>query len=471
MKILLINPLEENLIDTQMPEVLESGIGFSPPLGLMILAACIRKGTDWDVEIIDALAERLDYRALESRIRKAKPDAVGITVMSNVLLDCVKTAKLVKRVSKGIKVILGGPHVNIYPAETIAFGFVDFVTIGEAEYTIIDLLKNMGDSEAMRKVAGLYFKDKGEIIFTGQRDFIQDLDALPFPARDLLKKENYSSTISEKSFTTTMITSRGCPYRCVFCDRPHLGKAFRARSAENVVDEMEECVRMGIDEILIYDDTFTIDRKRVVDVCREIKRRKLKILWDIRARVNTVDLELLKMMKDAGCIRIHYGVESGNERILKVLNKGITKKQVRKAFSMTKKAGIETLGYFMIGCPEETRENIEETFRFAKELEPDYCHFAIFIPMPATQIYDEGLKRGILHGDLWQKFAKDPKKGFVPELWVEHLPKEGLVKLLKQSYSGFYLRPKYVLNNLLKVRSVGGLVKRVKAGLKVLKLA
>jgi radical SAM superfamily enzyme YgiQ (UPF0313 family) len=471
MKILLIYPPEKHLMDTKMPEILEEGIGYSPPLGLMTLASCVLKFSDWDVEIIDALAEELTYEMLEKRIRASNPDVVGITVMTNKLVDCTLVAKIVKKINPDIKVIFGGAHVTIYPLESLHFPFVDYVVIVEGDRTLPELLNCIGNDKNINNVKGVYYKDKnGTPIFTGNRELIKDLDEIPFPARDLINKELYSSTLSKSSYSTTLISSRGCPYQCIFCNRPHWGKVFRARSAKNVVDEMEQCANEGIEEILIYDDTFTVDRKRVVEICNEIKKRNIKIWWDIRARVNTVDYDLLQLMKSAGCVRIHYGVESGNDKVLRDLQKGITKKQALEAFRLTKKVGIETLAYFMIGCPGETRETIMETIRFAKKLNPDYCHIAIFIPMPATPIYTIGIEKGILSGDKWQEFAQNPTPNFIPELWIENVSEKELKQLLKKAYSDFYIRPGYILRSTLRVRSPKEFIKKAKAGLQIFRL-
>jgi radical SAM superfamily enzyme YgiQ (UPF0313 family) len=266
------------------------------------------------------------------------------------------------------------------------------------------------------------------------------------------------------------MTSRGCPYRCLFCDRPHLGKKFRARSAINVVDEIEECVKKGIGEFIFYDDTFTIDRQRVFDICDEILRRKLDIMWDIRTRVDNVDKVLLERLKAAGCARIHYGVESGNPEILKVLRKGITIEQVERAFKLTKEAGIATLAYFMIGSPGETRSQILETIKFARKLAPDFVHFSIATPYPATPLYQIGLEGGQLKNDYWREFARNPTSDFVPELWEEKMSGQELLGLLKYTYKSFYIRPGYIIKETLSVKSWAEFKRKAKAGLSVFKM-
>jgi len=361
MKILLINPPIENIIESDMPKELESGMDFLPPLGLMYIAAYVKEKTNYNIEILDCGVEKIDYNNLENKIKNINPDIVGITAMTFTLIDVIKTAKIIKKInnnasSAGIpqncgmgvktpKIVLGGPHVNIYPEETMTNIEIDFLVLGEGEQPFIDLLKNINNLEDLKDIKGLVFRDENNnIINTGKRELIQDLDILPMPARELTNYKKYYSIIAKNNPTTTMFTSRGCPYKCLFCDRPHLGKIFRARSAENVVKELQEINKMGIKEVFIYDDTFTIDRQRVVDICNLILEKNIKLNWDIRARVNTVDEELLKLMRSAGCARIHYGVEAGTEKILKILRKGITLEQVKKAFAITKKQVLKPLG-------------------------------------------------------------------------------------------------------------------------------
>ena len=333
-----------------------------------------------------------------------------------------------------------------------------------------DLVDNIHDREALKEIGGLVFRDNGEVVNTGPRALVSDLDTLPFPARHLTSYEKYSSLLARRTPTTTMFTSRGCPFRCAFCDRPHLGKRFRARSPRNVVDEMEACTRLGIYEFLVYDDTFTVDRSRVLDICEEIQDRKLDVGWDIRARVDTVDLEMLKALRAAGCERIHYGVEAGTEKILKVLNKRITIEQVRDSFRWTKQMGIDVLAYFMIGSPTETREDILQTVAVAKSLNPDYVHITILTPFPGTQIYFDGLAQGVFKEDYWHQFAVNPSSDFKPRYWEEELAASELVDLLNYAYRSFYLRPSYVLRRAFNVHSVGEFLRKAHAGLKVLKM-
>lgn len=470
MRVLLINPPFKNVFMVNTPSIVDEEQGFFPPLGIMYVASYAENETEHKIEILDTQVEQIDYTQIEHEIKKRRPDIVGITTMTFSLIDSILTAKIVKKVDDGIKVVFGGPHVGIYPEETINFPEVDYLVIGEGEITFVELLQNIDEKDKLKKVKGLVFKDNSTIVKTDSREFIKDLDALQFPARHLTPYKKYHSLLAKESIVTTMITSRGCPYKCIFCNRPHLGKMFRARSAINVVDEMEDCVKMGISEIAVYDDTFTLDQQRAIDICNEILDRRLEIRWDIRTRVDAIDKELLSKLKEAGCDRIHYGIEAGTPEILKVLKKGITLEQAKNAIKWTKEIGISSLAYFMIGSPQESREQINETINFAKKLNPDFAHFSITTPFPATELYIMGRERGFIKNDCWSDFAKTPSVEFQSPYWEENLSKEELIKLLNFAYKRFYVRPKYIIRSITKIRSLGEFRKKAKAGLKVVRM-
>lgn len=470
MKILLINPPFEYTIQSWQPKALEEGLDFLPPLGLMYIASYLEKKTNHEIEILDAQVEQLSYNNLAEQIRKKSPDVVGITAMTFTLIDVIKTARLVKKINKNIKVVLGGPHVIIYPTETMANPEIDFLILGEGEEPFRQLLDNLKQPEKLTEVKNLVFRQNNKVINNQQTEFIENLDAIPFPARHLAPYKKYFSVLSANRPVTTMFTSRGCPYKCVFCDRPHLGKMFRARSAHNVLDEMKECQKMGIREIFIYDDTFAVDRQRVLDICHGIKEQKIKIAWDIRTRVNTVDKEILVALKEAGCQRIHYGVEAGTQRILNLLKKGITLEQVKKAFNLTKKIGIQTVGYFMIGSPTETKKDILQTIKLMKKLNPDYVHIAITTPFPATELYTWAKQERIITNDPWQNFSRRPDPTFVPPIWDKELSRQQLNGLLKKAYRSFYFSPSFILKQLIKLKSPQEFFNKTKAAFKLLKI-
>ena len=468
MKALLINPPRENEIVGNNPSIIEEERGYNPPLGILYIAAYVEEQTGHEIAVIDAQVEELSYGELGERIAGFAPDVVGISAMTLCLFDVMKVIETVSVVAPGAKIVLGGPHVHLYPDETIELKGVDYLILGEGEVSFVKLLDAIEGKAALGEVKGLVYREDGKVVKTGMSELVADLDIFPHPARHLVPYEKYTSILSEQNPITTMFTSRGCPYKCTFCDRPHLGKRFRARSAESVVDEFIKCKEMGIKFVLVYDDTFTVNKKRVMEVCELLIEKNVGLNFDIRARVDTMNTEMLKILKAAGCTGIHYGVESGTDRILGILDKAINLELVKKVFKETMDEGMKTLGYFMIGCPTETREEMDETINFACRLKADYVHMTVLTPFPGTKIYDMALAEGVIKTDVWREFAANPSADFVPPIYEGIYTREELMAILMQGYKKFYVRPGYIFNKVLELRSAKQFKKYVKAGLKVL---
>jgi len=468
MKVLLINPPRENEIVGNNPTIIEEERGYNPPLGILYIAAYVEEQTSHEVAVIDAQVDELSYEALSKRISDFAPDVVGISAMTLCLFDVIKVIETVRQVAPKAKVVLGGPHVHLYPDETIKLKGVDYLILGEGEVSFVKLLEAFEDKVRFSEVKGLVYREDGKIKKTGMSELVADLDVFPHPARHLVPYEKYTSILSELNPITTMFTSRGCPYQCTFCDRPHLGKRFRARSARSVVDEFKKCKEMGIKFILIYDDTFTVNKKRVMETCELLIKENVGLKFDIRARVDTMNTEMLIALKDAGCTGIHYGVESGTDRILGVLDKRISLELVKSVFKETMDMGMKTLGYFMIGCPTETRGEMDETIDFACRLKADYVHMTVLTPFPGTKIYEMALSEGVIKSDVWREFAANPSSDFVPPIYAGIYNREELMAILMQGYKKFYMRPGYIFHKLLELRSASQFKKYIRAGLKVI---
>lgn len=468
MKTLLIYPPTHNIISTNFLENLEGKVSVCPPLGLLYVASYAKKFSGWDISVIDAPAERMDYDDITDIISKSNPDVVGIQINTFSIIDALTVAKLIKTLNNKIFVVAGGPHVNLFPEQTISFNEIDYLVCGEGEISFTQLLHALEGREKIEDIKGLVYKSNNFIYKNPCQEFIDDLDALPYPAREMTDINKYYSVISKRRSITTMVTSRGCPYRCLFCDRPHLGKRFRYRTAENVVDEMQLCSDIGIKEIMMYDDTFTVNKKRVLDICQLIIDRDLKVGWDIRSRIDTIDEEIIEKLREAGCERIHYGVEAGTDEILKVLNKQVDLKRAKHIFKATRAAGIDTLGFFMIGNPAETREQILKTINYAKSINPNFVQFSLTTPYPGTELYKLGLEKGLYKEDYWKKFAENPTADFIPAVWEEHLSKTELIGLLKYAYKSFYLRPGYIFLRLLEIKSIFELIRKIKIAVKLM---
>ena len=468
MKVLLIRPPHHHMITTNVPESVDAETGMYPPLGLLMVAGGVKRWTDAQIEVLDAHCRRMGQEDIGKHIGQAKPDVVGIQAMTFTLVDAIQTAKTAKAVSPDAHVCLGGPHVNLYPAETLAIDGVDSLVLGEGERTFAGLVNALTDGNDIADVPGVSVLRDGAPSTTQARPLEANLDDLPLPARELIDNSPYWSVLARRQPVTTMMTSRGCPMKCIFCDRPHLGKSFRYRSAESVVGEMEDCLGRGIHELFLYDDTFTLRRDRVLEVCDLISRRGLDVQWDVRARANTLDEETVRAMKAAGVARAHIGVETGSPRILKIIKKGITLDQAHRAFELCRKHGVTALAYFMLGNPTETMEDIEQTFAFIRKCKADHAHISVTTPFPGTELYRMGLAQGLYERDYWQEFAADPDENFHPPAWTENFTQQQLEDLRQQAYRKFYTRPGRLMRQVFAVRSFKEFKAKAKLGLKLL---
>jgi anaerobic magnesium-protoporphyrin IX monomethyl ester cyclase len=457
MKIALVNPNFEGSVESKRAYI---------PLGLASIAAVIREQGKHQLKVIDAAALNLNDIELEKQLKNFGAEAVGLGAVSDLLEPVVNVCEIAKRL--GIKTIVGGVHPTILPKETLSFEEIDIVIIGEGEYTFIELLDALEKKKNLEEVRGIMFKKKGkkEFVKTPFREHIKDLNKLPFPARDLFPWKIYSSysSIIRKTPCMHMMTSRGCPFHCTFCASQSLWKGCIARSSKNIADEIEHLIKeFGVKEIYLFDDTFNLDLKRSEEICDEIIRRKIKISLRVQARVWPMTTKLLKKMKKAGVWCIYYGVESGNEKVLKDMKKSIKLEKIRETFKMTKKIGIKTFGFFMIGLPSDTRETIRDTFNFALELDPDFVNFTILVVYPGTEIYELAVKEGSIK-------RIGPKEIFHPRRYTHKtISDKELQKKLGLIYKKFYMRPKYMIKRFFGIRTLTELKANFIAGLPFLK--
>lgn len=440
MKILLIHPppLSEDVLSDLL----------YPPLGLAYIAGALRENGH-AVSIFDGNALGASTQEMTKFIEKYSPDLVGITSTTPNIFNAFAVADAVKSFDNEIKVVVGGVHPTVAPEHTLSNSNVDIVVVGEGDITICELVSALENGENIADVEGIAFKKDEGMVLTPKRKLIPNLDSLPFPVYDLLPIEKYSSLQSSKRHFMSMITSRGCPYRCIFCGvQTVFGYTYRANSPERTVNEIEYLIRnFNIEEILFKDSEFTLNTKRVEKICDLMIEKELGISWLCNGRVDHVTKEMLKKMKLAGCRVITYGVESGDQEILNTLKKQITLEDARKAFSMTKEVGIETVANFMVGNPGDTKETIEKTLAFAKELDPDYAQFNCITPFPGTELYKLAKKNEWLFEENLEKIKYD-----TCIMNATNLPTEELKKYASKMYRSFYFRPSYILKRLTKLR-------------------
>lgn len=464
MKILLIFPPYD--LNEEFQGLSEVG-NMQPPLGISYIGAVLEKAGH-EVKIIDAPPLELEIKEIVKEGRDFSPDYIGLSVST---VDFNKALDLARELKRKLKapIIIGGPHVTAVPEEVMGFSCFDFGVIGEGEETIVSLLKTLKNKGDLTKVEGLIFRQGKKIIKNKAREFIKDLDSIAFPARHLMPVLSvyHPTPATYQNFPVgTMITSRGCPYQCNFCFRGVFGNKWRFRSPENVVSEMEILIKdYGAKEIRLWDDTFNADIRRVKEICRLIIKKKLKFTWTCLGRVNKADKEMFQLMKKAGCWQISYGIESGNEEILKSLNKGITKKMVEEAISETTKAGIQALGFFILGLPGETEKTMQETIDFAKKLPLSVANFTIATPYPGTKLWFRAEERGFLKNVSYDKLLVNlPNKLY----WVpDGLTAKTVQFYERKAYREFYRHPRFILRQLGQIKDISDLIRKAKAFLTI----
>jgi anaerobic magnesium-protoporphyrin IX monomethyl ester cyclase len=443
LRVILINPAVDLPIDVRS----------SPSLGLAYVAAMAEKRGD-EVRILDM---EVDNTSLRRVVKEQAPDVIGITANTIQIKAAWRVAQELKETT-GVPIVLGGPHPTFLAAESVERPEIDIVVRSEGEMTWADLCAHLDRGESLEDVQGITYQQDGKIVQNPDRPVIADVDSLPLPAYHLFKMDRYTNlqpTLDHiEGGSYSILTSRGCPYRCTYCSQI-LPRRWRARSPENVVAEWRWLVKdLGAKEIGVLDDSFNIDRERVLAICDLIIAEGLNhVPWIMinGIRANLVDEELLGKMRQAGCVRTAFGVESGNQRILDTaVNKHLTLDQVRAAFKAAQAVGMETIGFFIIGLPGETEETMEDTIRFAIELDPIVANFSMATPFPGTEMYNQVLEKGRLLVNDWDEFAFFENK---PQFETDQMPAELVEQKWREAYRRFYLRPSRIARTLLRKRT------------------
>lgn len=363
MKILLLFKPNQIIVNTQQNIT---------PNGLLYIASLLL-AKNIDAEVLNLTNKSWD--GCKDVIKEKNPDIVGISCFTFNRHTCIELAKVVKEINKEIKVVFGGPHSSIMYSQLLQnYKDIDVIVLNEGEITFLELINNLQNNKPLKNLPGIVYKEEDKIINNGFRQPLENLDELPIPAIYFRYKR--------------IITSRGCPSRCIFCDTPYLwGQRVRLRSAKNVVNELEILnKKYSISSFIMSDDTFTFDKNRTIEICKEIIKRNLKITWDCRSRVNLICEERLSWMKKAGCVSISYGIESGSQKILNNLKKGITVEQIKKAASLTRKFGLNLNYFIIVGSPGETDDTIRETMKIIEETKPTSIFTFVMQLTPGTEI-------------------------------------------------------------------------------------
>ena len=380
------------------------GDNLAPPLGMLSLAAVLEKaGHKVQFNDIDP-----DFYDVTGRVEAFNPDLIGIGFLTNT---CQKSLNLIKKLKEKMpdkKYFGGGVHATTDPKGILETFGMDFIFSGEGENALKEVCDRLESGKSIEGVRGIAYIEKGGFVENGKGIPVENMDELPFPARHLVDFEKlyltYPGVIRGKwCKSTTMMTSRGCPYSCIYCGS-HItnSRRVRRRSVDNVITEIKLLIKdYGIEGIFFVDDIFALDHKWTLEFCDKIMKQKIKIIWACQGRVDTVNERVLIEMKKAGCVQMDFGVESGSDRILKILKKGATVAQTKEAFRLCKKVGIRSLATFIVNNPYETKEDLQMTFDLAREIKPDFTTFFFSTPFPGTELYELAMKEG------W--FEKDKK--------------------------------------------------------------
>ena len=438
------------------------------PQPLIYLAAYLREN-NFKLQIIDSNALGLNHEETVKKILSYNPRYVGITSPTMLISAAAKLSQMIKRLNPGVVTIVGGPHITAVPDETMKmYPDIDIGVLGEGEITLVELINAVDKRADIGKIDGIIFRDGAELKKTAQREFIKDIDILPFPAwdllPDLLAHYQQSAARINRIPNISLVSSRGCPFKCIFCARNVFGNTTRTHSAGYIINEIKYLItKYKIKSASFEDENFVIYRSRLIEFCNRVIEEKIDITWDCASNINAINPEILSLMKKADCWQINYGIESGSQRILDFIKKDIKLEKVSEALKMTKNAGIVTKGYFIIGHPTETLESIQETIDFIKKIDLDVFQMSFMIPLPGTEFYSIASRYGEFNND-W-----DNMNIWTPLFIPSGLTRADLEKESKRAYREFYFRRAPITTYLKRMGRSTNFYKFFKDGFKILK--
>jgi radical SAM superfamily enzyme YgiQ (UPF0313 family) len=395
--------------------------------------------------VVDCQVLKLSFEEFRSELGKRQPDIVGITSTTLTYKSGLKIAKIAKEVCPNCLTVMGGPHVTFWDYEALQeCPELDVVVRREGENTLLELVQRVEADEGFQDVLGITYRKKGKTVRNPDRPYIENLDELPFPARHLWPMER----LREYEDILYLAASRGCVYWCEFCSTVRMhGRKYRMRSTKNVVDELEFLHKTyGVNKFTFCDDAFTVDQARTQELCREIMKRGLKITWNCGTRVDMLTKELLFKMKEAGCISMWFGVESGSQQVLDAMKKGISPELTTQVFGWVMEVGLKPVPNVILGFPGETMKSAWETIKFVEKISPDDVGFYnVATPFPGTPMYDSVKENGWLRVTDFDKYDTTTPIFETPWLSLRELG-----KLREAAFHHFYLRPGYFLHNFRK---------------------
>jgi len=406
MKILLIQPPNQTESMTELyPEgYAKKARSIMPPLGLLYLASYLK--TKHEVIVQDMILNNQGITDIGKMLNEIKPDVVGITSIIGLWPSVLKLLKEIKKIDSSITTIVGGPNATYFPEETLSHKEIDYMIIGNGQLPLMQLCDKLQKKEKGYEIVNCFIQGNEYSNFTVVYNDENNLNNFPLPDRTFTPYMKYTVPFCPENPSTTMITSMGCPHRCEFCTtlRPPL----MLLSTEKIVEEMEEIYNLGIKSILFQDELFTINKKRVNDICEQIISRNIKLHWSMKSRIDSIHPEMPELMKKAGCFNIHFGIESGNDKTLLRMKKGYTQEKIKQTIDLVKQAGLSVSGNFMLAYPGETREDILQTIEFAKNLDLNVSQFSLTIDSPGSGLFEDAIRCGRRTHNYLSEYIRHP---------------------------------------------------------------
>jgi anaerobic magnesium-protoporphyrin IX monomethyl ester cyclase len=471
MDVCLINPPEILRVWAGIPKAHAHGVYCFPPLGLMYLQAAVEKRSNYRVEIIDPVVDNLSYIEFEEMLKKQPLDFVGIGVYTHSLPDVQMTINLVLKLNPKATIVIGGPHCAMFPEYAMGLKGIDAMVTGDGEESFLEMIQNYDNGKDFSGIKGIWWKDDtGAVVKNETRNSVKNMTAYPWPDRRRTRYKDYYLPGTKQPMVTTAITSRGCPHSCPFCLT--YKKQYRIRDIDNILDEIEDCVSMGITEVHFIDDLFTPNSQWVLKFCDAIEKRSLKFSWGYKTTIAGTTREQIRRCNETGCTKIHFGVESANNEGLDSFGKHCDTDDVHRVFRWCREESVRSVAYIMLAGPHERTmaqaiDNLDEMLK----LDAEFAVFAVYSPYPGTDAFEDGAKLGLYPADCWDRLMRDPLCGVeVPVSWEEHLNKAEILDLLKIAHRKFYFRPKFIARQILNLKTTSELKRLSQGALSLVKL-
>jgi len=465
-KVLLCSPPMKYRTHGQEPTIFKGKeMGNYPSIGILSLATYLKENSSHTLKMVDAFYDSMTGDGMMETLREFDPNVVGITSYTHTLYGISQFIEAVKSYNKEIKIVIGGPHTQLFRKEITHWENVDYVIGGDGEYALLNLLNALENKSNINEVEGVSFIGDDGGFMDGGHNIIEDLDTLPNIDLGFFDHKQAYCTIGINKTCASIVTSRGCPFKCTFC--LSASTDYRMRDLENVIEEMKKYISTGVTEFMIWDELFNINAKRVIEFSKKVIEHDIKVNWSFRGSVNAMDDEMLYWAKKSGCYRIQIGVEVGTEEALVKIKKGIKLDQIRDAIKRCKEHGIVTCTNWIFGFPFETREELEKSLNFAIELDTDFAEFNVLLPFPGAHEYKEGVKQNLLDPKNVDAHLAKPRADFQFQVFENHLTRKELYDFADHAYKRFYYRPKYIFNQLFKIKSFFALRKRIYGALTV----